>query len=360
MGIWPGHLVLLGSGETSASGRRVFDWLLQASDPPTRIAILETPAGFQPNSALVARKVADFLQQHLANYSLDTTIVPARRRGTPFGPDNPSLVDDVLSADCLFLGPGSPTYAVRQLRESILWDAVRARFATGASLVFASAAVLAISAFTLPVYEIYKAGADLEWVRGLDLLGPAGQKFVFIPHWNNREGGPELDTSRCFIGRERFQELHALLPRDSTIVGIDEHTALILQPSTGTGLVMGAGAVFVERAGHQERHGRGTTFSLGELGDLDWDAFVSATPASLRERARSLHRAADPPRPGPSLIPGQVMDLVRRREEARQQRDWKVADSLRAEVSRLGYQVDDTPSGPRVRLATMRGDDGRS
>lgn len=360
MGVRPGYLVLLGSGETSASGRRVFDWLLQASDPPIRIAILETPAGFQPNSTRVAQKVADFLQQHLANYSLDTTVVPARRRGTPFSPDDPSLVDDVLSADCLFLGPGSPTYAVRQLRESIVWDALRARFATGASLVFASAAVLAISSATLPVYEIYKAGADLGWVRGLDLLGPAGQKIVFIPHWNNREGGAELDTSRCFVGQDRFQELRALLPSDSTIVGIDEHTALILQPSSGIGLVLGAGAVVIERGGHLWRHVRGTEFSLGELGDLDWDALIEATPAGLRARARALHRAGGEPQASPAAIPGKVMDLVRRREEARQQRDWKVADSLRAEVFRLGYQVDDTPSGPRIRLATVSRDDARS
>ncbi len=354
----PGDLVLFGSGETAASGRRVFDWLFQQLSPPLRVAILETPAGFQPNSALVARKVADFLQQHLSNYAVQTTVIPARRRGTPWSPDDPSLAEALLLADCLFVGPGSPTYAVRQLRDSIVWDAVRARFALGAALVFASAAVLAISSFTLPVYEIYKAGADLGWERGLDLLGPAGQSIVFIPHWNNREGGAELDTSRCFVGVERFATLRAMLPPDATIVGIDEHTALALRPASGTALVMGAGEVVVQRGDHTERHRRGSTFSARELGDLDWDAFVRATPDVLRERARILSRHLEISTSPASTIPSNVQDLVRRREEARQHRDWKVADSLREEVTRLGYQVEDTPTGPRVRLSTARGSNG--
>jgi hypothetical protein len=90
----------------------------------------------------------------------------------------------------------------------------------------ASAAVVAVSAFALPVYEIYKAGHDLGWQPGLDLFGPYGLKLVFVPHWNNAEGGAELDTSRCFMGRSRFETLRAMLPPDVTVGGFDEHTAL--------------------------------------------------------------------------------------------------------------------------------------
>jgi hypothetical protein len=28
----------------------------------------------------------------------------------------------------------------------------------------------------------------------------------FIPHWNNAEGGIDLDTSRCFVGLDRFNQ----------------------------------------------------------------------------------------------------------------------------------------------------------
>ena len=42
-----------------------------------------------------------------------------------------------------------------------------------------------------------------------------------------------------------------------------------------------------------------------------------------------------------------IEDLVRKREEARKQRNWRDADSLRAELQRVGVSVEDTPSGPR-------------
>ena len=61
----PGHVILFGSGEISASGRRVFNWLMNRLTQPIRVVVLETPAGFQPNSAIVAGKVGDFLRRHL-------------------------------------------------------------------------------------------------------------------------------------------------------------------------------------------------------------------------------------------------------------------------------------------------------
>jgi len=351
---WPGQLVLLGSGETSASGRRVFDWLFQQIPPPVRLAILETPAGFQPNSTLVARKVAEFIQQRLANYVVETTIVPARKRDTPFTPDDPALADQLLAADCLFLGPGSPTYAVRQLRESIVWDALRARYASGASLVLASAAVLAISAYTLPVYEIYKAGADLGWERGLDLLGDTGSTLVFVPHWNNREGGAELDTSHCFVGPERFAELRADLPPEATVVGIDEHTAFILDPAAGHGLVMGTGGVTIDQETGPAYFGHGSSIPLSDLGDLDWQGLARGLPAALVERARALAQRRQRDERPIATVPDDILALVQRRETARQQRDWKAADGLRLVVERRGYLVQDTPTGPRVQPVPPR------
>lgn len=43
-------------------------------------------------------------------------------------------------------------------------------------------------------------------------LAPFGLCLVVVPHWNNSEGGAELDTRRCFIGLERWEQLQALLP----------------------------------------------------------------------------------------------------------------------------------------------------
>ncbi|MGH2460822.1 MAG: CysS/YqeB C-terminal domain-containing protein [Chloroflexota bacterium] len=352
----PGQLVLLGSGETSPSGRRVFDWIFQRLPSPIKLAILETPAGFQPNSALVAGKVAEFVSEHLTNYTLETTIVPARRRETSASPDDPALADLVLGADCIFLGPGSPTYAVRQLRESLVWDAARVRFANGATLILASAAVLALSAYTLPVYEIYKAGADLGWERGLDLLGPAGPTVVFVPHWNNREGGAELDTSHCFVGSDRFAQLQRLLPAPATIIGIDEHTAFVVEPSTESALVIGPGGVTIVGPGDTSYFGNGSRVPLGQLGKLDWSAFGRSLPPALLERAETTRPPALLNGPSDAVIPMEVLELVERRENARRQRDWKAADAIRADLAGRGFEVRDTPEGPRVSRLGDRSD----
>ncbi|HUX87640.1 MAG TPA: hypothetical protein VMW65_11655 [Chloroflexota bacterium] len=347
----PQWLVLLGSGETSATGRKAFEWLFQRLPSPARVAILETPAGFQPNSAVVAGKVADFLQQHLTSYSLEVTVIPARERGTAFSPDDPTLADAALLADCLFLGAGSPTYAARQLRHSILWDAVRVRFAMGAALVCASAAVLTLGAYTLPVYEIYKVGAALHWEPGLNLLGPVGQPLVFVPHWNNREGGADLDTSHCFVGQERFGRLRALLPAEANVIGIDEHTAFIVEPGRGTGLVLGRGAVTIERDGQYVRFESGSIVPRDVLGVFDWDDVANAGPPSLVERARSLRRGHENAVAPTETAPIDIQELVEQRAEARRRRDWATADALRVQVLTLGYQIEDTPNGARVRPA---------
>jgi hypothetical protein len=51
MEINPGPILLFDSGEPSPAGRKVFDGVLQQFPDSPRIGLLETPAGFEPNSA---------------------------------------------------------------------------------------------------------------------------------------------------------------------------------------------------------------------------------------------------------------------------------------------------------------------
>ena len=343
----PGWIVLLGSGETSASGRKAFDWLFRRLKAPVRVAVLETPAGFELNSAWVAEQVASFLRHRLQNYQPEVTVVPARRRGTPFSPDEPGIVAPLLSADVIFLGPGSPTYAVRQLRASLAWHTLLARHRLGASLALASAAVIAVGAYALPVYEIYKAGADLHWVPGLDLLGAYGLALVLVPHWNNQEGGARLDTSRCFMGQERFEQLLQLLPGTVTVLGIDEHTALAVNLAEAVCYVLGNGSVTWLRAGSQAGAASGQCFSLSELGELRMPDVQAGIPEDVWEWVQA-GPALQPAAPELSP-PAQVLELVSQRAAARARRDWAQADALRGQIEALGWQVLDTPEGPVVK-----------
>ncbi len=346
----PGLIVLFGSGEISASGRRVYDWLFSRLDPPIHISVLETPAGFEPNSAWVAGQVANFIQQRLQNYHPQITIVPARRRGTALSPDNPDIIAPLYGSNVIFLGPGSPTYAVRQLQNSLAWHSLVARHRLGAALVLASATTLAVSAYTVPVYEIYKVGEDLHWKQGLDLFGPYGLPLVFIPHWNNTDGGDNLDTSHCYLGQNRFQQLLTLLPPPATIIGLDEHTALVMNLQAGQGQVIGQGSVTLLKPELEKKYRRGEVFPLSEFGPWQLPPAQAGLPAAVWQQAQLLETtppelASTQPEPPPH-----VLALVEQRQIARLKQDWATADALRQELAQQGWQVLDTPEGPRLEL----------
>lgn len=340
----PGRIGLFGSGETTPSGRKIFAELLRGLPEQPRIAILETPAGFELNSSQVARRVATFLRQHLQNFHPQIEQVAARKRGTAFSPDDPQIVAPILGSNMIFMGPGSPTYAVRQLQRSLAWDYLIASHRLGASLALASAATIAISAFALPVYEIFKVGEDIHWKEGLDLLGAYGLSLVFVPHWDNNEGGAELDTRRCFMGRERFDPLLEMLPQSVSVVGIDENTGLIIELSEERCRVIGKGEITVLREGNETIFRREVSFPIGELGEFELPEPETDVPEEIWEKALSaMHK--NPPDPMP---PEEVVELVEFRESARQNKDWSEADILRAQIEELGWQVLDTPEGPEL------------
>ena len=261
-----GRVALFGSGETARVGRRVHELLLAAYERPVPVAVVETPAGFQPNVEVLSAKVRAFFEHNLQNFKPRVTVVPARRRGDgPLGADGPAATDGILEAAYIFAGAGSPTYAVRHLADTRLWGAIVNRLDDGATLALASAMALAAAAYTLPVYEIYKVGDDPSWVPGLDLFGHDGLELAIVPHWNNKEGGAELDTSRCYMGEARFEELRAQLPSSAIILGIDEHTVCVVDRAAEEARVHGVGAVTVIRGDAVETYPDGERFPLSRL-----------------------------------------------------------------------------------------------
>jgi hypothetical protein len=258
----PGLLALFGSGEASPAGRRVHERVFERLGPPIDVAILGTPAGFEPNAASVVEKIRTFLQHNLQNYHPSVEIVMAHRCDAPGGTNDSSALAPLLAANYLFAGPGSPTYAVRHLRDSLALGYLRDRWRAGAAVAAASAAAIALGRCALPVYEVFKAGHDPAWVDGLDLLGPAGFELAIVPHWNNAEGGRDFDSSRCFMGAERFESLRAQLPPRSVVLGIDEQTGCVLDFDAQHGEVLGAGSITVERGGEARTCAAGDSFPL--------------------------------------------------------------------------------------------------
>ncbi len=335
-----GQIAFLGSGETSLAGGRIFESLAKRINEPLRIALLETPAGFELNSSQVVGKVGEFMKTRLQNYKPVVDVVPARKKNSAFSPDDAEIVKPLLYANMIFMGPGSPTYAIRNLQGTLTWDVIRARHRLGATLIFASAATISIGAHALPVYEIYKVGQDVHAVDGLNLFGDFGLHVSFIPHWNNAEGGADLDTSRCFIGMDRFAEWCDLVPVENQTIGLDEHTGLIVDFESGQCEVSGVSSVSIVRECDPEMYPSGSKFNLSELGEVKipsplekdipahaWDMVVNVL--SLEE---------DKP-------PDEVIAFAEQRLAARANKNWAESDRLRDAIAALGWTVQDSKEG---------------
>lgn len=334
-----GHVAFLGSGETSLAGGRIFEALARLTPAPLRISILETPAGFELNAARVAGRVADFLASRLQNYKPVIDLIPARKRGTEFSPDNPAILQPLLHANLIFMGPGSPTYLTRQLRDTLAWDIIRARHRRGATLVFSSAATISVGRFILPVYEIFKAGEDVYVKDGLNFFSDFGLDLSFIPHWNNAEGGADLDTSRCFVGVERFEQWRELLPAESAVVGLDEHSGIVVDCEAGQCEVHGVGSVTILKNDAVKVYPAGATFSLTDLG---FSGKIENAAERVNPVVAEMLRAADLEGETP---PAEINSLLESRQRARAEKNFAEADRLRGEISARGWVIQDSPTG---------------
>jgi len=337
----PGPIALFGSGETAPGGQKIFDFMFRLSQKSPQVSIIETPAGFELNAGQVADNVGDFIKHRLQNYKPRIQLIPARKKGTQFSPDDPEIALPILKSDLIFMGPGSPSYAVRQLEDSLTWEYILARHRLGAALAFSSATAVAISSAALPVYEIYKVGEDPHWKNGLDFFSHYGLPLVFIPHWNNKDGGDGLDTSRCYMGVSRFQVLKDRLPKDQVVIGIDENTGLVIDFQSACFHVVGQSNVTILREGSEQVIPAGSGIDLLELGDFnlcDPLAGISQTSWGLALTIQSEMETS-------VRIPPQVLVLAEKREKARQSKDWETADQLRQAVEDLGWAIQDNSDG---------------
>jgi len=367
--------------------------------------LLDTPFGFQQNADEIAARTITYFREHVG---CEMRLASFRHGGRATALEFEQFVTRLGDANYVFAGPGSPTYALRHWRDSPVRERLIEKVNHGGCVAFASAAAIGLGAFALPVYEIYKVGADPTWTEGLDLLGEIGVRCAVIPHYDNREGGTH-DTRFCYMGEPRLRLLESILPDDALILGVDEYTACIIDVDARSVTVRGRGGVTVRRRGIERRWER-TTFALSELphpqvgrapisppsalerdGDSspmleqareralqgrdaldrrDIDGVVAAileTESVLnewaadmvgtdeRDRARAemrnlIVRLGDLVRGGGSddvreYVAPLVDVLLSLRGEARREQRFKDADRLRAILVQCGVEVQDTPSG---------------
>jgi cyanophycinase-like exopeptidase len=275
-----GTVTLMGSGELTESMTRVHHWVASRVQGAVEAVFLDTPAGFELNSDNISARARNHVRRHLG---VDCALATFKSKDKATDAEVRNAVRKIEHANYIFAGPGSPTYAIRNWAGTPVIETVSRRVSEGAHLVLASAAAIAIGHYSLPVYEIYKVGADPHWVEGLNLLAPYGLDLTIVPHWNNAEGGT-YDTRFCFMGKPRFDALEALLPECTVVLGIDEYTACILVLGENVCRVMGAGQVTVRRPrGVDTVYPPDSTFSLGALRSAAMSLSAPVVRAPVKE-----------------------------------------------------------------------------
>jgi hypothetical protein len=355
-----GVLVLLGSGETAPGMTKIHRQVL-ARLGEVRAVNLDTAYGFQENVPQMTEKLVDYFAT-----SLQTALTPLHLTSYEESSDLERTIfkQQVRAANYVFAGPGSPTWALSQWRPLELDQDLQAVLDTDGTVCFASAAALTLGASTAPIYEIYKAGVTPYWLEGLNVTAAMGLNCVIIPHFDNKEGS-NYDTSCCYLGARRLRLLESQLPNDVATLGVDEHTALIIDLASDTLKVLGRSNGYWRLGGKSTVLANGSTTPLEELRTL-------APPRALRAEQTPDERTNGPVALGHIAAGGgpqglealaQLVQLgasggagfidpttlvdgvLAAREKARVSKNYQLADELRGILSRAGIDVQDSADG---------------
>ncbi|MHB8379787.1 MAG: CysS/YqeB C-terminal domain-containing protein [Acidimicrobiales bacterium] len=356
-----GVLVLLGSGETAPGMTKVHREILAAFTSLDTVN-LDTAYGFQLNVPQMSEKLEEYF-----NVSLETTLTTLHfasfNRASEL--ERTLFKQQVRGANYVFAGPGSPTYALAQWHPLHFGDDLLDVLNHGGTVCFASAAALTLGAFTAPIYEVYKVGVEEpQWREGLNVLAAFGLNCVVIPHFDNNEGG-NYDTRFCYLGEKRLLELEAQLPDGVATLGVDEHTAVIVNLADDTVTVKGRSNGYWRLNGVTTVLANATTTSLDALRTLEptrtrpaRNAPATSTkgPFALGELAATggeegiealarLVQLATTGGPGFIDPTPLVEGILRARESARAHAQYELADELRDALLKAGIDVHDGPDG---------------
>ncbi|MCE2817724.1 MAG: hypothetical protein LW686_03615 [Ilumatobacteraceae bacterium] len=263
----PRILTIMGSGETAPTMVSTHRTLTALLPKPVKAVLLDTPYGFQENAPELATRAVEYFRNSI---NVDIAVAGlVRLHDTHIAADSVQIergLRAISDATYIFAGPGSPTYALRQWSGSNVASSIIDKLMNGGIVTFASAAALTLGKVTVPVYEVYKVGQDVQRLDGLDVLSAIGINAAVIPHYDNAEGGNH-DTRYCYLGETRLRMFEKMLDEDTYVLGIDEHTGLVIDLDAPVAKVVGNGTVTLRLREDSFTYETGTTIPLSVLQD---------------------------------------------------------------------------------------------
>jgi cyanophycinase-like exopeptidase len=369
----PRVLAIIGSGETAPTMTSVHaDLLRRAGGAAARAVMLDTPFGFQENADDIAARTLAYFRDSVGQ-DIEVATFRAAQTATPL--EYEQMCSLLAQADWVFAGPGSPSYAVRQWADTRVPGLLKEKLRGGGVVVFASAAAVGLGEVGLPVYEIYKVGEAVRWIPGLDLLRETGLRAAVIPHYSNAEGGTH-DTRYCYMGERRLRMLEATLPEGCDILGVDEHTAAVIDIDARTLSVLGRGRVTWRRAGVERHWLAGDVVALDSIDDNgsdgsrqpsvglttdaagDEDGALQTSPFmdTVRDQREMALRALDARDPDAGVAAILAVETALHdwsRDTLQSDEPDRAREVLRELMVRLGELAREGAADPRTRLAPM-------
>ncbi|MEY3053951.1 MAG: hypothetical protein RL550_474 [Actinomycetota bacterium] len=280
----PRILTIMGSGETAPTMMKHHRDLIARLPGDPLAVVIDTPYGFQENAPELASRAVEYFRQSVG-YPIQVAGLGRLKNVDVL------TVETGLSllrrADYVFAGPGSPTYALNQWENTAVPDVLREKLQSGGAVTFASAAALTLGRFTVPVYEIYKVGIEPHWLEGLDVLRTIGLDVAVIPHYDNTEGGHH-DTRFCYLGERRLAMLEQELPDGAHVLGVDEHTGVVIDIDADTATVIGNGTITVRVRGESTVFESGITIPVDVLRDPSRTSSSSATMTTTSRESQPV------------------------------------------------------------------------
>ena len=352
----PRILAIMGSGETAPTMVTTHRRLTSLLPSPVKAVVLDTPYGFQENAPELATKAVEYFKTSI---NVDLVVAGLVRLHDTHIAADPVAIERGLralsDADYIFAGPGSPTYALRQWAGSSVARIMIDKLTNGGIVTFASAAALTLGKATVPVYEVYKVGQDVQALDGLDILAAIGVNAAISPHYDNTEGANH-DTRFCYLGEARLQMFESLLDPDTYVLGVDEHTGLIIDIDAATATVVGNSNVTIRLRSESFVYPTGSVIPLSLLqsptslltgsGDVSSSHSIATTPvATIAEPAQA------------NSLDAALAESIQQFDQAMQQRDALAAVRavLFLEQSMQDWSIDTLQSDVLVRArGTLR------
>jgi len=340
----------MGSGETAPTMVTTHRRLTSLLPSPVKAVVLDTPYGFQENAPELAAKAVEYFNTSI---NVDLVVAGLVRLHDTHLPADPVAIERGLralaDADYIFAGPGSPTYALRQWAGSSVARIMIDKLINGGIVTFASAAALTLGKATVPVYEVYKVGQDVQALEGLDILASIGINAALIPHYDNTEGANH-DTRFCYLGEARLQMFESLLDADTYVLGVDEHTGLIIDIDAQTATVVGNSNVTIRLRSESFVYPTGSVIPLSVL-QSPFSLLTGSGEVSSNHSVANVPVATKDPAPQANSLNAALTESIKQFDQAMEQRDALAAVRavLALEQSMQDWSIDTLQSDVLVR-----------